>query len=111
MPNGNGLLLFCLAKRAILADRERTTVCFSKQFCGFVRTGAPWRDLLNSFGKWYSVWKRFRRSGLKGVFDPIFAASSEDPDFEYALIDGTIIKVTGTAPAQKGYLSQAISKV
>ena len=25
-----------------------------------VRVGAPWRDLPGRFGKWYSVWKRFR---------------------------------------------------
>ena len=50
-----------------------------------VRAGAPWRDLPEAFGKWYSVWKRFRRWALKGVFARIFAALSEDPDFEYAL--------------------------
>ena len=38
------------------------------------RIGAPWRDLPKSFGKWYSVWKRFRRWALKGVFERIFAA-------------------------------------
>jgi transposase len=67
-----------------------------------LRAGTPWRDLPDAFGKWGSVWKRFRRCALKGVFEQIFAALSEDPDFEYALIDGTIVKVHGTAPAQKG---------
>ena len=64
--------------------------------------GAPWRDLPEAFGKWSSVWKRFRRWVLKGVFERIFAALSDDPDFEYALIDGTIVRFTGTVPAQKG---------
>ena len=58
-----------------------------------VRTGAPWRDLPASFGNWFSVWKRFRRWALKGVFEKLFEALSDEPDFEYALIDGTIVKV------------------
>jgi transposase len=70
-----------------------------------VRTGAPWRDLPESFGKWSSVWKRFRRWALKGVFEKLFQALSHEPDFEYALIDGTIIKVHRHATGAKGGLS------
>jgi transposase len=70
-----------------------------------VRTGAPWRDLPDCFGKWFSVWKRFRRWALKGVFEKLFKALSDEPDFEYALIDGTIIKVHRHATGAKGGLS------
>jgi transposase len=70
-----------------------------------VRTGAPWRDLPDCFGKWFSVWKRFRRWALKGVFERLFHALSDEPDFEYALIDGTIIKVHRHATGAKGGLS------
>ena len=70
-----------------------------------VRTGAPWRDLPPHFGKWGSVWKRFRRWADKGVFERIFAELSADPDFEYALVDGTIIKVHRHATGAKGGLS------
>jgi transposase len=69
-----------------------------------VRTGSPWRDLPESFGNWFSVWKRFRRWALKGVFEHIFAALSADPDFEYALIDGTIIRVHQHGTGAKGGL-------
>jgi hypothetical protein len=31
------------------------------------RTGTPWRDLPPFFGKWNSVWKRFRRWTKAGV--------------------------------------------
>jgi transposase len=48
------------------------------------------------------VWKRFRRWAKKGVFERIFKALSPDPDFEYVLIDGTIVKVHRHGPAQKG---------
>jgi len=70
-----------------------------------VRTGAPWRDLPECFGKWSSVWKRFRRWALKGVFEKLFKALSGEPDFEYALIDGSIIKVHRHATGAKGGLS------
>ena len=69
------------------------------------RTGSPWRDLPAYFGKWFSVWKRFRRWALKGVFETIFTTLSGDPDFEYALIDGTIIKVHRHGTGAKGGLS------
>jgi transposase len=69
-----------------------------------VRTGSPWRDLPESFGNWFSVWKRFRRWALKGVFERLFAALSGDPDFEYALIDGTIIRVHQHGAGAKGGL-------
>src|SRR5208282_6041274 len=57
------------------------------------RAGAPWRDLPEAFGNWNSVFQRFRRWALKGVFERLFKVLSDDPDFEYALIDGTIVRV------------------
>jgi transposase len=58
-----------------------------------VRVGAPWRDLPESFGNWNSVFQRFRRWANSGVFDRIFAILSEDADFEYVIVDGTIVRV------------------
>ena len=66
-----------------------------------VRLGATCRRI---FGKWFSVWKRFRRWALKGVFEKIFKVLSGDPDFEYAMIDGTIIKVHRHGTGAKGGL-------
>lgn len=76
-----------------------------------VRAGAPWRDLPPRFGKWGTVWKRFRRCSEKDVFERVFQALSGDPDFEYALIDGTLVKVHrhGTG-ARAGTHNQAIGK-
>jgi transposase len=69
-----------------------------------VRTGVPWRDLPERFGKWSSLWKRFRRWALKGVFERVFEELADDPDFEYALIDGTIVKVHRHGAGAKGGL-------
>jgi len=69
-----------------------------------VRVGGPWRDLPPGFGEWNSVFRRFRRWAQSGVFDRIFEAVSGDPDFEYVLIDGTIISVHQKASGAKGGL-------
>ena len=67
-----------------------------------VRTGSPWRDLPLAFGKSNSVFQRFRRWAKKGVFERLFEVLSEQPDFEYALIDGTIVSVHQKASGARG---------
>jgi len=73
------------------------------------RVGAPWRDLPEDFGKWNSVFQRFRRWALKGVFERVFTALSGDPDFEYALIDGTLVRVHQHGTGAKGGLKIKLS--
>ena len=36
-----------------------------------MRTGAPWRDLPESFGNWNSIFRQFRRWADSGVWDVI----------------------------------------
>ena len=67
-----------------------------------VRTGVPWRDLPSEFGNWNSVFQRFRRWVNGGVFERIFGGLSGEPDFEYALIDGTIVTAHQKASGAKG---------
>ena len=69
-----------------------------------VRTGSPWRDLPAGFGKWNTVFQRFRRWAKAGVFERLFEALAEEPDFEYALIDGTIVSVHQKASGARGGL-------
>ena len=67
-----------------------------------VRTGAPWRDLPSGFGAWNSIFRRFRRWATAGVFDHVFKILSGEPDFEYVLVDGTIVSVHQKASGAKG---------
>jgi transposase len=67
-----------------------------------VRTGLPWRDLPREFGRWNSIFQRFRRWARAGVFERIFERLSDAPDFEYALVDGTIVSAHQKASGAKG---------
>lgn len=66
-----------------------------------VRTGAPWRDLPDAFGNWNSVFRRFSRWSAKGVWHRVFAAMAADPDFEYLIIDSTIVRAHQHAAGAK----------
>ena len=69
------------------------------------RTGSPWRDLPERFGNWNSAARRFRRWADKGVLERLFESLSGEPDFEYALIDGTIVRVHQHGTGAKGGLT------
>jgi len=69
-----------------------------------VRTGSPWRDLPVTFGNWNSIFTRFRRWAKKGEFERLFELLAEEPDFEYVMIDGTIVSVHQKASGAKGGL-------
>lgn len=56
-----------------------------------VLVGGPWRDLPTGSDAWNSVFRQFWRWADDGVFQRIFEVASGDPDFEYVLVDGTIV--------------------
>ena len=66
------------------------------------RAGAPWRDLPAEFGDWNSVFQRFRRWAKKGVWERVFNALIENLDFEYLIIDSTIVRAHQHAAGAKG---------
>jgi len=70
-----------------------------------VRTGAPWRDLPEAFGGWNSVFRRFSRWSAKGVWRRLFEAMSDDGDFEYLIVDSTIVRAHQHSSGAKGGLT------
>lgn len=82
------------------ADNRR----FVEAVLWLARTGAPWRDLPAAFGNWNSNFVRFSRWSKAGVWDRLFAAMAGDPDFEYVMVDSTIVRAHQHAAGKKGGL-------
>jgi transposase len=82
----------------------RNNRLFVEAVLWIARTGAPWRDLPHDFGLWNSVWKRFSRWSKKGVWERLFNALADDLDFEYVIVDGTIVRVHQHGTGAKGGL-------
>ena len=70
------------------------------------KTGIPWRDLPERFGKWNSIWRRFDRWCATGVWSKLSSVLGE-ADLAELHLDSTTIKAQHAAagshrrPAEK----------
>lgn len=74
------------------------------------RTGSPWRDLPEEFGKWSSVYRQFRRWTLSSLWEMILEALNESgarPD-QVQMIDSTVIRAHHLAAGAKGGLKKKV---
>ena len=66
------------------------------------RTGSHWRELPAEFGPWNSVFVRYNRWAKKGVWERLFNALADDPDFEFVMMDATIVRAHQHSAGAKG---------
>ena len=83
-------------------DPQETIGSSSKPFCGLPVPVPHGAICPTVFGLWNSVFQRFRRWARKGVFERVFEELSVDADFEYVLIDGTIVRLHQHGAGAKG---------
>jgi transposase len=71
------------------------------------RTGSQWRHLPDEYGKWNSVFRRYRRWVETGVFDAMLETLAEmvERDATADMIDSTIVRAHHCAVGIKGGLS------
>lgn len=69
-----------------------------------LRTGAPWRDLPTCFGKWNSVFVRFRHWTKIGVWDAILEVLTTLglADHQHHSVDSTTVRAHRCAAGAKG---------
>ena len=75
-----------------------------------MRTGCPWRDLPEEFGRWNTVFKRFNLWSKNGVFELIFNQLSANPDPEWLFIDGSIVRAHQHSTGAASQEPQGIGK-
>ena len=103
---------FCLGKPTDPGRTGGDNRLFVGAVLWIARTGSPWRDLPPLFGKWNTVFKRFRDWVRADVFKRLFDAVSDEPDMEHAMsakpefcaVDATIVKVHRHGQGAKGGL-------
>lgn len=78
------------------ADNRR----FINAVLWIARSGAPWRDLPERYGRYNTVYQRFNRWSKTGVWQRVFTAL-QDPDLEWLMLDATIVRAHQHAAGQK----------
>jgi transposase len=70
------------------------------------RTGSQWRHLPDDYGKWNSIFRRFRRWAEVGVFDALIDTLVElvKRDRSADMVDTTIVRAHHCAAGKKGGL-------
>ena len=66
------------------------------------RTGIQWRDLPERFGRWKTVYNRFRNWAGKDVWMQVFRELQIDVDETASIVDGTTVRAHQDASGGKG---------
>ncbi|WP_215765215.1 transposase, partial [Gluconobacter sp. P1D12_c] len=71
-----------------------------------LRTGCPWRDMHERYGKWNSVYVRFRRWAEQGVWDALLQTliDLDLTDNWQHMVDSTVVRAHSQATGAKGGL-------
>ena len=75
-----------------------------------LRVGCPWRDMHERYGKWNSIYVRFRRWAEQGVWDAMLETLVElglTDDWQH-MVDSTSVRGHSQAAGAKGGLTRRV---
>jgi transposase len=74
-----------------------------------IRTGAPWRDVPEKYGKWMTVYQRFRRWSRAGIWEAVATTLAQAmADNSRHSIDSTTVRGHISAAGAKGGLANRL---
>lgn len=88
-------VLLILAKVRSGRKSQKGDRLFLEAVLYMARTGNPWRDLPEYFGKWLTIYQRFRRWDLNGTWERFFQGLERmglTPQFEALYLDSTTVR-------------------
>lgn len=91
---------FLKNNQAIYCGDEKKCKNFVEAIYWMSRTGAQWRELPETYGKWNSVFSRFNGWTKKDIWSKLMDFCIQDPDLEWLMIDATIVRAH---PCAAGY--------
>ncbi|MCB1806525.1 MAG: IS5 family transposase [Candidatus Competibacteraceae bacterium] len=91
------ILAFLRQHPKVHVGSQRNCRRFVEAVLWILRTGAQWRELPPSHGKWNSVFKRFNRWSQQGVWKDLLDVVQQDAELQLALIDSTIVRAHACA--------------
>ena len=74
-----------------------------------IRTGAPWRDVPEKYGKWMTVYQRFRRWSAAGIWEAVAVTLAQAmADNSSHSVESTTVRGHVSAAGAKGGLANKL---
>ncbi|HZQ06602.1 MAG TPA: transposase [Anaerolineae bacterium] len=89
-PEWYTLLTFLRTCSGLYIGEESECRRFVEAVLWIARSGAQWRLLPATYGRWNTVYKRFARWCKQGVWEQLLTQASRDSDLEWIILDSTM---------------------